>query len=209
MNKIGTASGHSVTTYIEDSLVSAAGNVELSAASTANMRALAIGGALSTARGSMGLGNELAGAAAGAYASNEASRTVAAYITGSTVTTTGGGDVSLSASDSTQSIRSDAFGVAAAYASATDGTDTSGALSIGVAIASNTVSSTVKAYVDRSSVIASTGCRRRSTWTRWSALPPGSRATGTSHASRWRGCGREASSPFPARFPRTRGHDGH
>src|SRR5262249_36469711 len=95
----------SVETFITDSSVTAAGNVELSATETAVITTLAIGGAISAAIGEGGGG---AIAVAGSESDNTIKNKVWAYIknsraSGSTVVsagTGGAGHVTLSATDS-------------------------------------------------------------------------------------------------------------
>ena len=154
-NIIGTAEDrHWVKAYIESSDVeAAAGGVTLSATASTVIDALAMGGSLSGA-GSSGSGATGALAGAGAGATNDVIQTIEASITNdSSITTTGNGGVSVSAIDST-SITADAGGVAVAVALTSGRGSGTGSGSIGAAISHNTVSSSVRAFLDGSSIIA-------------------------------------------------------
>ena len=83
---------------------------------------------------------------AGAGSGNTIRNTIEAAIkNGSTVTTTGTGEVSLSAMDAS-TIIADAGGVAIAVGAS--GQETGGAVSIGVSIADNVIENQAKAYID-------------------------------------------------------------
>ena len=134
-------------------MVAAAGDVTLSAGSTATIWSLAIGGALA---GALSTGAGLTGAVAGAGAGtlNTVNETIEAYIKdGSSVKTTNHGNVTLTATDGTQ-VNADAGGVAIAIAIGGEGNL---AGSIGAAIAVNTVANTVHADIDGSLVTAGGG----------------------------------------------------
>src|SRR6185503_2435574 len=152
LNEIGGRNGRTVSARIEDSAVSAAEGVSLSAKSTAGVHALAVGGSVATANGT---GSQLAIAASGAYATNEIHSVVDAHISsGSSIQTTGqDAHVTLTAEDSARFIRADAYGVAAAF-SGSSSAGSSVAASIGLGIAGITVSSEVLAYIDDASVKA-------------------------------------------------------
>ncbi|MDB5856869.1 MAG: Hemolysin-type calcium-binding region, partial [Ramlibacter sp.] len=132
---------------IGNSLVTASGDVTVTAKSEANTHSLAIGGSVSNSKGTTSAG---AFAGAGAGADNDLRGSLSAIISASTVIA--GGSVRLSATDSTQLTRADAFGIAASYASGQAGT--TGALAFGVGVAGNVVSRPVKAYIVDSTVDA-------------------------------------------------------
>src|SRR4030095_62958 len=64
------------------------------------------------------------------------------------------GGISLEARDLTQLLRSDAFGVAVAYAASLTPNSSAGALAIGVGVGRNKVRSKIKDYIDNSTVEA-------------------------------------------------------
>ncbi len=154
INEIGEGGGHSVKAFIENSTVEAGGNIGLSAISTAEVEALSMGGAGAGAGSSTGKAGALAGAGAGSY--NTIEQTIESYISvNSAVTTTAnsGGDITLSAQDRS-SITADAGGVAVAVALTGAGGEATGSGSIGAAIADNTISNVVNAYISGSEVVA-------------------------------------------------------
>ena len=152
INAIGQGNGDSVKAYIDNSTVTAAGNVTIGATSTVAIDALAIGGAgAGSGTGGSGLSGSLAGAGAGTI--NALTQTIEASIKGgSSVTTTNSGNVSLTATDSS-SLKDDAGGVAIAIA-ANKGSGIAGSGSIGAAVARNNETDTVNADIDGSSVTA-------------------------------------------------------
>src|SRR5262249_52148376 len=147
--------GQKVEACIDDATVAAAGDVTLSAGSSATINAMAIGGAGAGA-GTSGGGLTGAVAGAGAGTINTIKQTITASIQGGSDVTTGGqGSVVVTATDATQ-ITADAGGVAIAVAVG-QGSNVAG--SIGAAIATNTVANTVKAFIDSSQVTAAGGVR--------------------------------------------------
>ena len=131
--------------FIDSSGVSAAGNVALSAVESATINTLTIGGAIA-AGGGGGVG--VAGAAAGAGSGNTIDNTVLAYIHDPAGVTSGtsalNGSLWLTAENAAQ-ITTDAGGVAVAGSGGGTG---GGAATLGVSVATNTITDTVKAYVD-------------------------------------------------------------
>ena len=151
INEIGLNGGQSTKATIDESIVTAHGDVSLTATSEASIYALAAGGSGAVAGSSSGTGVTGAFAGAGVGTSNTVKQTIAATVTDSTITATTG-VARLHAVDGTQ-ITADAGAVAVAVALSTgNGTVLSG--SIGVAVALNTVEDDVWAYVDGSTVTA-------------------------------------------------------
>ena len=161
-NAVGQGSGDSVEAYIDNSTVTAAGNVTIKATSTVKIDASAIGGSLAAAgSGGTGLSGALTGAGAGTV--NTLTQKIEAYIAdASSVTTTNLGNVCLTATDGSQ-IAADAGGVAIAIAVGNGG---QGDLTIGASIATNTVANTVHADISgRSWTRRVASPRRRKTQT--------------------------------------------
>jgi len=140
--------GNNLYALIDDSTVNSGGDVALLATSTPTIYALTIGGAVAVGSSSEKTGFAFSGAGAGS--GNTIRNTIEAAIkNGSTVTTTGTGEVSLSAMDAS-TIIADAGGVAIAVGAS--GQETGGAVSIGVSIADNVIENQAKAYIDGSTV---------------------------------------------------------
>jgi hypothetical protein len=139
----------SVKSFIDSSTVSAASSsIALTANETSSITALTIGGAVG---GETGGGNGAGVGAAGAYSKNTITNTVEAYIqNGSSVTTTSGGNVTLTATDHA-TITADGGGVSLAAGLGAAG---AAAGSLGVAQAIDSITDTVKAFVDNSAVTA-------------------------------------------------------
>lgn len=160
-NSIGQNTGHAVEATIDNSVVTAGGNITLTATSTADDEALAVGGSGSASRGGTAATKVFSAAGAGAYAANNITETIETHIaTDSDVTTSpgSGGNITLYASDSTTLIGADAFGVAVAWAATTAAAAMAAASgAIGVAIAQNSVSNKVKAYIDASNALSDAG----------------------------------------------------
>ncbi len=137
-----------VQAYINNSVVSATGhNVALTATETASIDAWTLGGAVAVGvgAGAIGIGIGSAGAGSG----NTVSNNVYADIGGnSTVTTQNGGDVIVTATD-TSSIEAIAGGLGGGVGA---GAYVGAGISLGVAAASNNIENSVKAYVDDSAV---------------------------------------------------------
>ncbi|WP_392533892.1 DUF4347 domain-containing protein [Nostoc sp. C117] len=125
-------------------------SVALSANSTANIDAFTLGAALS---GGTGAGGGVTGSGAGSSSNNTISNTIEASINNTNNVTADSGSVTLSAID-TSTINADAGGVAVALAGGSSGGT---AVSVGAAIAINTIDNTIKATIDKSTVNASTG----------------------------------------------------
>ena len=131
---------------IDDSTITAAGNVELTATSGATIDAFTIAVAVG-ASGGEGKGFTFAGAGSGS--GNTIKNIVEAGIkNGSTVTTTGTGAVKLSAAD-TSKIIADAGGVGVALAIGQGGGT---ALTAGVSVAINDIENQIRAMIDHSTV---------------------------------------------------------
>ena len=158
-NSIGQNAGHKVEATIDNSVVTATGNVTLMATSTAADDVLAVGGSGSAFTGKTAV-DVFAGAGAGAYAANNITETIETHIAAdSDVTTTlhSNGSITLTATDKTTLIRADAYGVALAYAMATALMATTESVGVGVGIAQNKVKNTVQAYIDASNALADAG----------------------------------------------------
>ncbi|MDK9703142.1 MAG: DUF4347 domain-containing protein [Sulfuritalea sp.] len=141
---------NSVSAYVDNSSVSAATqNIELAANETASIGATTIGGTLA---GSGGAGGGVSVAAAGAGSGNTIANTVRAFIgNNSVVSTTGGGAVKATATDSS-SIKALAGSLALAVAGGGGG---AGSGSLGASVAINSIANQVKAYVDNATVTSS------------------------------------------------------
>ncbi len=158
-NSIGQNTGHAVEATIENSVVTATGNVTLTATSTAVDDAVAVGGSASVSEGTEAT-KVFSVAGAGAYAANNISETIETHIAAhSDVTTTAhsNGSIMLSATDSTSLIGANAIGVAFAYAAATGAMAATVSGGVGVGIAQNTVKNKVQAYIDASDAVADAG----------------------------------------------------
>jgi hypothetical protein len=153
LNNVGTDGGHSVSTYIDGSTVNAAGTLTLSSTSTAELRALAIGGSVSVAAGKGGAGAVGSIAGVGVGVGNVLRQTVESKITNSSsITTTGFGNVSLSAIDSAR-VKGDAGG--RRHRDCGEPGWWGGDFRFHrVAVATNTVNNTVTAAIDSSTVTA-------------------------------------------------------
>jgi hypothetical protein len=118
---------NTISAYVSNSTVSAAGNnIELSATSTSDIEALAIGGTLA---GAGGAGGGVAVAAAGAGTGNTIANQVLAYVSvNSSLTTLASGAVKLTATDNS-SIRAIAGALALSGAGGAGG---GGAVSLGL-----------------------------------------------------------------------------
>ena len=156
-NTIGQHGGQSVKAKIDNSVVKAVGPVTLSATSTATAAALSMGGSLALAA-SGGTGVTISAALSGAFSYNTLQQTVSANIKdNSSVAAAKQGNtlsgVTLTATDSSE-LKADAGGVAIAIAAKT-GSGGTGSGSVGAAVANNTLSDTVNAAIDSSTVTAS------------------------------------------------------
>ena len=161
-DNVGHTTGNSIEAFVHSSTVTAAGNIALTAESTANDEVLAVGGAGSTATGtgSSEATTAVAFSGAGAYAAANISNTIETYLDGgsdATTTPQSGGVISLTATDTTKLIRSDAFGIAFAYAAATGSSVNQGSAALGVGIAQNSISNTVKSYINAAKAVADAG----------------------------------------------------
>ncbi|UCH82801.1 MAG: hypothetical protein JSW50_10000, partial [Candidatus Latescibacterota bacterium] len=123
-----------IRAYVQDSAVSAAGDVTLDARSPAAIEAWTIGGGVAV--GKSGGGGGYAGAVTGALSFNKIENTIEAYIKGVGTITSIDGDLTLTATDSASII---ANAVGGSIAVGLGGGGTGGALSIGASIAHNTV----------------------------------------------------------------------
>ncbi|MHC4336124.1 MAG: beta strand repeat-containing protein, partial [Planctomycetota bacterium] len=138
-----------VRAVIDDSGVTATGNIELNATSTSKIDALTIGGAVAV--GSSGKGAGLSFAGAGAGSGNTITNTIEAAVkNSSTVTTTGiGAEVKLTALDNS-TIIADSGGFGIAVGASSQGAGAS--LSVGVSISDNIIENSTKAYIEGSTV---------------------------------------------------------
>ena len=130
---------NSVLAYVDNSTVSARGNsVIVSAIENAAIFAVTVGGAVAAGGGDTGF----SAAGAGGNSTNTLANTVEAYLAdGASVTTTGSGDVTLSALDSPDLTAKTVAASVSFAAGAVAGT-----FAIGAAIADNSVNDTVLAY---------------------------------------------------------------
>ncbi len=154
INEVGLGSADPVLAFIEDATVSADDNISASAKTESKYHALAVGGSVSVASGGNASSSSLAGAAAGAFASNLVHTSIGADIVAASDVQSSGGAVSLAADDLTTLLRADSFGIAVAYAASTQTGSSTGALAIGVGIAMNDVDGDVTALIDDSTVDA-------------------------------------------------------
>nr|WP_293778378.1 DUF4347 domain-containing protein [uncultured Oxalicibacterium sp.] len=137
---------NSVSAYIDNSLVTSAGGVSLSAMQTATIESLSIGGAVAVQAG----GGGAAVAAAGAGSNNTIKNTIAAYVNNSLGSTKGiraSGAIALTASDDA-TITANAGGVGIAIM----GGGAGAGVSMGIAAATNVIENTVDAYFDKATV---------------------------------------------------------
>jgi hypothetical protein len=143
---------HRVAAYADDAAFTAAGAVSLSASETGSVYALSIGGAVALADGS-GMGSSIGVSGAGAVAVNTLRGGAETRLRKSRVSTTGTGNVSLSASDSA-TLTADAGGAAFSVA-LTEGSGSATGASVGAALAFNRIKGgLVRALVDDSMVDA-------------------------------------------------------
>ncbi len=166
-NNVGGDSGESITADIDNSSVTSAGPVTISATSTATINTLAIGASVAATRG-QGFTAAVAAAGAGTYSTID--ETIEASIKGGSTVSTLDGDVNLTATDDS-SILADSGGVSISVAYG-KGTGKSLSGTIGAAFAGNTETSMVSAYIDSSTVNADGSV----SLTAQSALPAGSTA---------------------------------
>ncbi|MBD2520359.1 hypothetical protein H6G93_36565, partial [Nostoc sp. FACHB-973] len=159
-NKIGKEEGHFIKAYIDNSTVTADGNLSISATSTATIDALAFSG---SAAGSGGSGAGLNFTGTAAISNNDIAATIQAKIANvsgamNAITntpksvTTKNGFIKLTALDSSN-ITADAGGMAIALGVSSGA---SAGLSVGFSIADNTIANTTQALIDRASVNAKT-----------------------------------------------------
>ena len=136
---------NTVQAYVDGSTVTAAAGVQLQATEGATITAWTIGGAVGVGVGADGVGVGLAGAGSG----NTIADDVEAYAQDGATLTAQDGNVSLLASDS-PTITANGGGVAISGGIGTGGVG----VSLGVGFAINTITDTVKAYVDTAQVTA-------------------------------------------------------
>ncbi len=152
LNHIGADGGHSVKSYIDNSVVTASQNVSITALSKASIYALAAGGSGAAAGSTQGNGIAGAFAGAGVGTENSIEQTILAGIQNGSVVTATNGNATLNATDSS-SINADAGAVAIALALSTaQGPGLSG--SVGIAVALNTLKNNVSANVTNSKLTA-------------------------------------------------------
>ncbi|BAS59688.1 hemagglutinin/hemolysin-like protein [Leptolyngbya boryana NIES-2135] len=146
-NQIGQAQGHTIQALVDNATISADGIVTVTAKSTATIDGLAFSGS-AAASGSTG-GGTISLSGSGTGIENTIKAKIAAGIqNGGKVTTDE--TATLTAIDDSEIIAD----AGAASLSIGGSTDASGAASVGVAIADNEISNTVKAYVDKGTVSA-------------------------------------------------------
>jgi hypothetical protein len=134
-----------VRAYVEDSTITAAGDVLLTAEAEETITSRVFAGAVAIAAGGVGVGV----GGSGVVAINMMATDINAFITSSSVT---GNSVVLTADDTSEIM---AYGGAAAITGGFGGTGV--AVSIGVALAHNMIDNTVAAFVDENSTVTSTG----------------------------------------------------
>ncbi len=148
INEIGN-NGGSVKASIDDSSVTSAGDVVLTAESTPQIEAVSVAVSLGATMGGTSAGVSIDGAGAGSGNSIRVD-TGATITNNSQVTTTGTGAVSLTASDdSTISAVSPAVSL---DLTATQGT--SGTLTVGVAVSANEIGNSLSSNIDDSTVMS-------------------------------------------------------
>ncbi len=136
-----------VEAYVDNSTVTAAGAVKLSANETATIKTLTIGGSVGVGTGGfVGAGV----AVAGSDSVNNIQNVVSARITGGSTVHANGGGLTIGATDNS-SITATSGGFAVGLAAA--GLE-GGAAAVGFAVASNTIENTVTAYTDNATVNA-------------------------------------------------------
>ncbi len=187
-----------VLAYTDGAIIDAGGGgIELSAVEAATVVCLALGGAVSASFG--GDGGTSVGLVGAGCAVTIDDEVEADAQNGSSLSTTNGGNVSISSSDTTNDT-ANAGGVGFTAASS-DGTSVG--VSVGTAVAINVVGNTVEAFLDRSSVDSSGGVSLSatekatvSTLSIGGAVAAGaSTGSGTAPAERWRAPARPT--PFP------------
>ncbi len=152
LNHVGLDGGNTAKALIDNSIVTAANQVTLSALSNASIYALAAGGAGAVAGSTSNGGVVGALAGAGAGTENTIQQTIEAAITNGSVVTANNGNATLTATDSSE-ITADAGAVAVALAFSTvKGSAISGSIGIGTAL--NTLTNQVSADIDNSRVTA-------------------------------------------------------
>src|SRR6185503_13758500 len=138
--------GNQVLAIVDDSDVHAGGDVSLTALSTSDIEAEAIGAAVSVAAGSSGTAVSVA--ATGTVADNRIHNTIRAAIEdtapASANSVQAGGSISLDASDNSHV---DSFGFAGSVSVSASSSGTSVSGSVGVGIALNTIANDISAYV--------------------------------------------------------------
>ncbi len=147
--------GNTIQAIVDDSSLNAhAGNVNLSAASSATIKALAVGGAVSV---SVSPGVSVSGSGSGAMTNNTINNTVQSLIedtagSNGPSNVTASGSVTVGAVDSA-SITSIASASSVSIAVGAE----SGAVAVGAATSTNTITDTITANIDDSSVVANGG----------------------------------------------------
>ncbi|MBD2198648.1 MULTISPECIES: DUF4347 domain-containing protein [Calothrix] len=142
---------NNIKSYVDNSRIVAAGAITISANSTADIKALSMGGAVSVASSTTNLSGTFAGAGAGS--GNKIKNTVEATIANLS-NVSGVGDITLEAKDKSK-IKADAGGVSIGVSLGS--TSTSGSITVGASISTNDIENGIQAYVDKSAVNSSTG----------------------------------------------------
>ncbi|MCP3976138.1 MAG: hypothetical protein GY720_16780, partial [bacterium] len=134
---------NTVTAYVQDASLLASGNIEVSAETT-----MALGGIiLGLAVGGEGAKSFALG---GSVVANTIKPTIDAHVTGATTTLSAGGNITVAARERDLVISSGAGVISA-------NTSSKGGAVVGVSVPTNTVESTVKAYVEDAQTFESTG----------------------------------------------------
>jgi len=144
---------NNVTAYVDNSLVTAGGSIEISAESESDIQAITIGVAIAVSAGTGGF----SGSGAGAGSGNTIQNTIHAYIANSQSAANKGvfanGSLVVSAVDNPTIIA----GAGALAFSGSFGGGGGAGVSIGASVTENTIDNSVKAYVDNATARATGG----------------------------------------------------
>ena len=151
-NADGNPASVEVQAYVKDSSIQATGQLSQTAFATQNIQSLVWAGSAAISGSVSGVALSLSGA--GASAVNKISTQVRAYIDGALGTTVEAGNISLTANDiSTINARVDAVAIAASFSVR----DPAISIAIGVALAENSISNKVEAYIAHVPTVTSQG----------------------------------------------------
>ncbi len=157
INRIGSVSGSFVKAFVDNSAVTARDAISVTATASGKMHALAVGGSVSNATAGPQEESALSGSIAGAYGENLVTQSILAYFQAASKVKSTGGKISLLAQDLTKLIRADAYGIAVAFAEATNPEGVGVAVGIGIGLAHSKSKKTIQAYIDSSKVDAMGG----------------------------------------------------